>query len=147
MSYPKKKKKTWLSLKSQFYWLFKLLWTLWWDTSDVLLFNCIQCFEQCFPNSPIAEWSSKRLFFFVFGYYILKWVIKRSLNREINLTAHISNFLCRQKLWPVWYPYLNNNFHISNTLTHLFTYMYLKKTTKISSQTTLPNTSYKFELE
>ena len=38
-------------------------------------------------------------FCFVFGYHILKWVTKRPLNHEINLAAHISNFLYRQKLW------------------------------------------------
>ena len=142
MSYPKKKKKkkkTWLSLKSQFYWLFKLLWTLWWDTSDVLLFNRIQCFEQCFPNSPIAEWSSKRFFFFVFGYYILKWVIKRSLNREINLIAHISNFLCRQKLWTRLISLFEQQFsYFKHTYTPFHLHVF-EKTTKISSQTTLPN--------
>ena len=82
-----------------------------------------QCFEQCLPNSHIAEWSSKHIFS-VFGHYILKWVTKRSLNREINLAAHISNFSTDRNYGPVWYPYLNNNFHISNTLTHFFTHIY-----------------------
>ena len=37
-------------------------------------------------------------------------------------------------LWPVWYPCLSNNFHISNTLTHIstyfFTHTYFKKLQK-----------------
>ena len=31
---------------------------------------------------------------------------------------------------PVWYLYLSNNFHISNTLIHFFTYTYFKKLQK-----------------
>ena len=58
-----------------------------------------------------------------------KFLIQLSKTLPIELTG-------THYLRPIWYPYLSNNFHISNTLFHPHVF---QKTTKISSQTTLPN--------
>ena len=58
-----------------------------------------------------------------------RFLIQPSKTLPIELTG-------THYLRPIWYPYLSNNFHISNTLFHPHVF---QKTTKISSQTTLPN--------
>ena len=124
------------------------------STSSSLMKRCVGYFYFCVSSFALVAF---RLSFPRFGAWVpvicwrktQTWFMKRESKQRLNPKFLIQQLetlpielIGTHYLRPIWYPYLSNNFHISNILIHTFSHTHISKNYKnlISNYSTKYNT-------